>query len=180
MSNSVWPHGLQDARLPCPSSPGVCSNPCPLSWWYHPFSSFQFTSVAQSCPTLCNSRDCSTPGFPVLHHLPDFAQTHVHWVDDTIQPSGPLSSPSPPAFSLSQYQGLLQWVSSLHQVAKYWSFSFSISPSNEYSGWFPLGLTSLISLLSKGVSRVFSSIIIGKQKKKIVLNTSNFKNMFWE
>ena len=105
----------------------------------------QFSSVVQSCLTLGDPMDCSTPGFPVHHHLPEFAQTHVHWVDDTIQPSGPLSSPSPPAFSLSQYQGLLQWVSSLHQVAKYWSFSFSISPSNEYSGlisfridWFDL------------------------------------------
>ena len=76
--------------------------------------------------------DCSMPGFPVLHHLPEFAQTHVHWVGDAIQPSHPLSSPSSPAFCLSQHQGLYQWVSSAHQVAKYWSFS--ISPSNEYPG----------------------------------------------
>ena len=89
--------------------------------------------------------DCSMPGFPVYHHLLELAQTHVHWVGDAIQPSHSLSSPSPPALSLSQHQGLLQWVSSLHQVAKYWSFSFSISPSNEYSGlisfrmdWFDL------------------------------------------
>ena len=73
------------------------------------------------------------------------AQTHLHWVSDVIQPSCSLSSPSPPAFSLSQHQGLLHWVSSSHQVAKYWNFSFSISPSNEYSGlisfrmaWFDL------------------------------------------
>ena len=76
--------------------------------------------------------DCSIPGFPVHHHLPEHAQTHVHWVDDAIQPSYPLSSPSPPAFNLSQHQGLFQWVSSSHQVAKDWSFS--ISPSNEYAG----------------------------------------------
>ena len=69
-------------------------------------------SVAQSCPTLCNPMDCSTPGLPVHHQLPGFAQTHVHWVDDAIQPSHPLSSPSPPAFSLSQHQGLFRWVSS--------------------------------------------------------------------
>ena len=72
-------------------------------------------SVAQSCPTLCNPMDCSTPGFPVLHHLPEFTQTHVHWVGDAIQPSHPLWPP----FScphLSQHQGLFQWVGSSHQV----------------------------------------------------------------
>ena len=77
----------------------------------------KFIWVKQSL-TLCNSMDCSTPGFPVLHYLVEFAQTHVHWVDDAIQPSHPLSSPSPPAFNLSQHQGLFQWVGSLHQVAK--------------------------------------------------------------
>ena len=79
--------------------------------------------------------DCSMPGFPV--HLLELAQTHVHGVSDAIQPSHSLSSFSPPAFNLSQHQGLFKWVSSSHQVAKYWSFSFSISPSNEYSGLFP-------------------------------------------
>ena len=83
---------------------------------------------------LCNSMDCSTPGFPVHHQLPELAQTHVHWVGDAIQPSHPLSSPSTPTFNLSQHQGLFKWVSSSHQVAKYWSFSFRISPSDEYSG----------------------------------------------
>ena len=78
--------------------------------------------------------DCSTPGLPVHHQLPEFTQTHVHRVSYAIQPSHHLSSPSPPAFNLSQHQGLFQWVSSSHQVAKYWSFSFSISPSNEYPG----------------------------------------------
>ena len=83
---------------------------------------------------LCNPMDCSIPGSPVLHHLPKFAQTHLHRVGDTIQTSYLLSSPSPPAFNLSQHQGLFQWVDSSHQVPKYWSFSFSISPSKEYSG----------------------------------------------
>ena len=78
--------------------------------------------------------DCSIPGFPVNHQLPDLTQTHVHWAGDAIQPSHPLLSPFPPVFNLSQHQGLFQWVSSLHQVSKYWSFGFSISPSNEYSG----------------------------------------------
>ena len=93
----------------------------------------QFSSVAQSCLTLCDPMDCSTPGLPVHHQLPEFTQIRVHWVDDVIQPSHPLPPPSPPAFNLSQHQGLFQWVTSLHQAAKDWSFSFSISPSNEYS-----------------------------------------------
>ena len=75
-------------------------------------------SVAQLCLTLCNPMNCSTPGFPVLHCLLEFAQTHVHWVSDAVQPSHPLLPPSPPAFSLSQHQGLFQWVSSSNQVAK--------------------------------------------------------------
>ena len=74
-------------------------------------------SVAQSCPPLCDLTDCSRPGFPVLHHLLELAQTCVHWISDAIQPSRPLSSPYS-AFNLSQYQGLFQWVGSLHQVAK--------------------------------------------------------------
>ena len=75
-------------------------------------------SVTKLCPTLCNSMDCSTPGFPVLNRLPDFAQTHVHWVSDAIQLSHPLPPSSPPVLNLSQHQGLFQWVSSYHQVAK--------------------------------------------------------------
>ena len=75
-------------------------------------------SVIQSCLTLCIPMDSSMPGFPVHHQLPELAQTHVHRVSDALQPSHPLSSPSPPAFSLSQHQDLFQWVSSLHQMAK--------------------------------------------------------------
>ena len=93
----------------------------------------EFSSVAQSCLTLCNPMDSNMPGLPVLHQLPEFTQTHVHWVGDAIRSSHPLLSPFPPAFNLSQHQDLFQRVSSSHQVAKYWSFSFSISPSNEYS-----------------------------------------------
>ena len=78
--------------------------------------------------------DCIMHGLPVHHQLPEFTQTHVPQAGDAIQPSHPLSPPSPPAFNLSQHQGLFKWVSSLHQVAKYWSFRFSVSPSNEYSG----------------------------------------------
>ena len=82
------------------------------------FSSVQFSSVSQSCPTLCDPMNCSTPGLPVHHQLPEFTQTHVHRVSDAIQPSHPLSSPSPPAPNPSQHQSLFQWVNSLHEVAK--------------------------------------------------------------
>ena len=75
-------------------------------------------SLTKSCPTSCEPMDCSTPGFRVLHYFLDLAQTHVHWVDDAIQPCHALSSPSPPALNLSQNKGLFQWVMSLHQVAK--------------------------------------------------------------
>ena len=75
-------------------------------------------SVAKLCPTLCDPMDCSTPGFPVLHYLPEFAQTYIRSVSDATQPSPPLSPPSPPTLNLSQHQGLVQWVSSSHQVAK--------------------------------------------------------------
>ena len=78
----------------------------------------QFSSVAQSCPTLCNPMNRSTPGLPVHHQHLESTQTHVHWVGDAIQPSHPLSSPSPPALSLSQHWGLFQWISSSHEVAK--------------------------------------------------------------
>ena len=92
-------------------------------------------SVAQLCPTLWDHMDCSMPDFPVLHCLPEFAQTYVHWVGDAIQPSHPLSSPSPPAFNLSQHQGLFPSESALCiRWPKHWSLSFSINPSNVYSG----------------------------------------------
>ena len=78
--------------------------------------------------------DCSMPGFPVHHQLPELAQAHVHWAGDTVRPSHPLLSPSPPAFNLFQHQRLFQTVNSSISWPKYWSFSFSISPSNEHSG----------------------------------------------
>ena len=115
MSNFLPPHGLQHTRLPYPSpSPRVCPSSCPLNQCCHPtisssvahFSfwrdSVQFSSVAQSCLTLCDPMNCSTPGLPVHHQLPESTQTHVHWVGDAIQPSHPLSSPSPPALKWRQ------------------------------------------------------------------------------
>ena len=97
------------------------------------FSSIQFSSVTQSCLTLCDPMNRSTPGLPVHHQLPEFTQTHVYRVSDAIQPSHPLSSPSP-APDPSQHQSLFQQ-STLHmRWPKYWSFSFSISPSKEHPG----------------------------------------------
>ena len=105
----------------------------------------QFSSVTQLCLTLCHPMDCSMPDFLVYHQLLELAQTHVHWVGNAIQPSHPLLSPSPPAFNLSQHQGLFKWASFSHQMAKVLEFQFSITPSNEYSGpvtwridWFDL------------------------------------------
>ena len=93
--------------------------------------------------------DCSMPGFPVLHHLLEFAQIHVHWVSDAIQPSHPLLPPSPHALNLSQHQDLFQWVGLLHLMAKVLELQFQHQSFQWISGWFPLGLTGLISLLSK-------------------------------
>ena len=109
-------------------------------------SSVQFSSIAQSCLTLCDPMNHSTPGLPVHHQLPEFAQTHVHRVGDAIQPSHPLSSPFPPASNPSQHQGLFQWVNSWHQVAKVLEFqlqhqSFQWTPRTGS----PLGWTGWIS-----------------------------------
>ena len=103
----ITPNKLQDSRL---SKDGHSSE--------HP----QFSSVAQSCPILCDPVNSSTPGLPVHHQLPEFTQTHVHRVSHAIQPSHPLSSPSPPAPNPSQHQSLFQWVNSSHQVAKVLEF----------------------------------------------------------
>ena len=100
-------------------------------WVQYPFKSYiltfifvQFCSVAQSCLTLCDPMNRSTPGLPVHHQLPEFTQTHVYRVGDAIQPSHPLSSPFPPAPNPSQYQSLFQWVNSLHEVAEVLEFQF--------------------------------------------------------
>ena len=99
----------------------VCYDQCVLLA-KHCWPLVQFSSVSQLCPTLCNPMNCSMPGLPVHHQLPEFIQTHAHWVSDATQPSHPLSSPSPPAPSPSQHQGLFQWVNSSHEVAKVLEF----------------------------------------------------------
>ena len=122
-------------------------------WLYNSRIWTQFSSVSQLCLTLCNPMDYSMPGLPVHHQLLELAQTHVHQVGDAIPPSHPLSSPSPPAFNISQHQGVFQWVSSSHQMAKVLAFQLQHQPMN-IQDWFPLGLTGLIFLQSKRLSRV--------------------------
>ena len=124
-----------------------------------------FSSVAQSCLTLCDPMNCSMPGLPVHHQLPESTQTHVHRVSDAIQPSHPLSSPSSPALNLSHHQGLFQWVSSSHQGGQSIGVSASTSvPAMNTQDWSPLGWTGWISLQSKGLSRVFSNTTVQKHQ----------------
>ena len=128
-----------------------------------PFFSQSVSSVVQSCPTLCDPMNRSTPGLPVHHQLPEFTQTHIHRVGDAIQPSHPLLSPSPPALNPSQHQGLFQWVNSSHEVAKVLEFQLQHQPFQ----WTPgtaLGWTGWISLQSKGLSRVFSNTTVQKHQ----------------
>ena len=106
--------------------------------------------------------DGSTPGLPVLHHLPKLVQTSVHWVSDTILQSHPLSSPSTRAFCLFQHQGLFHWVSSLHQMAKVMELQPASVLLMNIHGWFPLVLTGLNSLWSQGLSRIFSNTTVQK------------------
>ena len=108
-------------------------------------------SVSQSCLTLCDPMHCSMPGFPVLHNLPEFAQTHVHWVGDAIQPSQPLSSPSPVFNLASVCIRVFSNESVLHiKWSKYWSFSFNISPSSKYSGLISFRMDWLVLLAVQG------------------------------
>ena len=125
----------------------------------------KISSVAQSSPTLCDPMDCSMPGLPIHHQLLELTQTHVHRVGNAIQPSHPLLSPSLPAFNLSQHQGLSQWVSSSHQVAKVLGVSAatSVLPMNSQD-WYPLGWIGWISLKSEGLSRIFSNTTVQKHQ----------------
>ena len=130
----------------------------------------QFSSVAQSRPTLCDPMNWSTPGLPVHHQLPEFTQTHVHWVGDAIQPSHPLSSPSPPASNPSQHQGLFQWVKS-HEVVKVLEFQFSISPSNEHPGLISFRMDWLDLLAVQGTLK---NLIQHHSSKASLLRCSDF------
>ena len=122
-------------------------------------------SISQLYLPLCSPMDCTTPGFPVLHYLLKSAQTLVHWVGGTIQLSCPLLCPSPPAFSLSQHQGLFQWISSITSGGQSIGASASASVlSVNIQGWFTLGLTSLISLLSKELAKIFFNTTVKKHQ----------------
>ena len=133
----------------------------PSEFWTY----FYCCSITKSCLTFCNPMDGSTPGLPVPHYLPDFAQVHVQWIGDAIQPSHPLPPSSPFAFNPSQHQGLFPvsrlFASGGQSISS--SASSSILPVS-IQGWFPLGLTGLISLQSKGLSKVFSSSTIQKHQ----------------
>ena len=123
---------------------------------YSRISLVRFSSVAQSCPTPCNPLNRSIPGLPVHHHLPELTQIHVHRVGDAIQPSHPLSSPSPPVPNPSQHQGLFQWVNSSHEVAKVLEFqlqhqSFQWTPRTDLIFSFICG--SFFNFLSKTLSQ---------------------------
>ena len=119
---------MQFFKLYCGSFVGIETNIAFKIWvqwktvWVHHKYQVQFSSANQSCPTLCDPMNRSTPGLPVHRQLPEFTQTHVHRVRDAIQPSHRLSSPSPPAPNPSQHQSLFQWVNSLHEVAKVLEF----------------------------------------------------------
>ena len=130
-----------------------------------------FSSITQSCPTLGNPTDCSTPGFPVHHQLPEPTQTHVHCISDAIQKSHPLLSPSPPAFILSPNQSLFQWVNSSHEVAKVLDFSFSIIPSNEHPGLISFRMDWFDLLAVQGT---FKSLLQHHSSKALVLLHSAF------
>ena len=195
--DSLWPRGLQPANLLCPwDSPGKntgvsChflfqeifptqgSNPCLFCLLHWQVGSLPLAppgkpgtcSSVQSLSRvrLCDPMDCSTPDFPAHHQLPELAQIHVHWVGDATQPSQPLSPPSP-TFNFSQHQGLtIRW-------PKYWSFSFSISPSNGYSG-LEKGMANHFSILALRTpwtvwKRTCSSHIFNNNNKKEQLTMS--------
>ena len=126
--------------------------------------SVQFSSVAQSCPTLCDTMNCSTPGLPVHHQLPEITQTHVYRVGDAIQPSHPLSSPSPPAPNPSQHQSfpMSQLFASGGQSTGVWALASFLPKKSQ--GWSPSEWTGWISLQSKGLSRVFSNTTVQKHQ----------------
>jgi len=132
---------------------------------------YQFSSVIQSCPTLCDPMNCSTQGLPVLHQLPESTQTHVHWVGGAVQPSHPLSSPSPPALNLPTIR-VFSNESALHiWWPNYWSFSFNISPSSEPSGLISFR-TDWLDLLA--VQGTLKSLLQHHSSKASVLPCSAF------
>ena len=170
---SVWSLSWED-----PLEKGTGTHPSILVWriprTIHPWGCkesdmtdfhFQFSSVAQSCPTLRDPMNCSTPGLPVHHQLPEFTQIYIHQVSDAIQPSHPLSSPSPPAPNPSQHQSLFP----MSQLFAWGDQSIGVSALASFlpkksQGWSPSEGTGWISLQSKGLSRVFSNTTVLKHQ----------------
>ena len=153
------------------SNPGLRSNYHFSAVFLSKFSSVQFSSVAQSSPTLCDPINCSMPGLPVHHQLPEFTQTHVHWVGDAIQPSHPLSFPSPPAPSSPSIR-VFSSESTLHmRWPKYWSFSFSISPSKKHPGLISFRMDWLDLLAVQGTLK---SLLQHHNSKAPILRRSDF------
>ena len=123
-----------------------------------------FRSVAQSCPTLCDPMNRSTPGLPVHHQLLEFTQTHIHRIGDTIQPPHPLSSPSPPAPNASQHQSLFQWINAAWGGQSTGVSALASFLPKKSQSWSPSEWTGWISLQSKGLSRVFSNTTVQKHQ----------------
>ena len=142
----------------------VSSFTCTVSYLPWMNLSVQFSSVAQSCPTLCDPMNCSTPGLPVYHQLPEFTQAHIHRVGDAIQPSYPLSSPSPPAPNPSQHQSLFQWVNFTWGGQNIGVSALAPFLPKKSQSWSPSEWTGWISLQSKGLSRVFSNTSLQKHQ----------------
>ena len=138
-----------------------------MSEYYSTLCPFSHSVISDSL----RPRGWSMPGLPVHHQLPEPTQIHGHWVGDTIQPSRPLLSPSPPALNLSQHQGLFKWVSSLHQVAKYWSCSYKISPTNEHPGLISFRMDWLDLLVVQGTLK---SLLQHHSSKASILQSSAF------
>ena len=132
---------------------------------------YQFSSVVHSCPTLCDPMNCSTPSLPVHHKLPEFTQIHVHWVDDAIQPSHPLSSPSPPSPNLSQHQGLFQQVNSSHEMTKVLEFQLQHQSFQEHPGLISFRMDWLDLL---AVQRTLKSLLQHHSSKAYILWRSAF------
>ena len=136
-----------------------------------PLGKLQFSSVTQLCPTLCDPMNCSTPSLPVHHQLLEFTQTHVHRVSDAIQPSHPLSSPSPPAPNPSQRQGIFQSVNSSHEVAKVLEFQLQHQSSNEHLGLISFRMDFLDLLAAQGTLK---SLLQHHSSKAPILRRSAF------
>ena len=156
----------------------MCNSLYLWKWWFtyknykrKSCRQYQFSSFTQSCPTLCSHMDCSTPDFLVHHQLPEHSQTPVHRVSDVIQPFYPLSSPSPPAFNLSHIRVVSNESGLRIRWPKYWHFSFSINPSNEYSGLISFRMDWLDLLTLQGTLK---SLLQHHSSKALILQCSAF------